>query len=141
MERSEPPTIPSRCRINGRHDYLQTCPQREPAVCEHLRIPATRPEATRADAMSTTDNVLSITRQGPVLRLTLSRPQRRNALSRALVGALLDAITAVDPSTTRVIVLAGEGTAFCAGGDISEYAESAAAGRAEADAETLTALL
>jgi methylglutaconyl-CoA hydratase len=91
--------------------------------------------------MSTTDNVLSITRQGPVLRLTLSRPQRRNALSRALVGALLDAITAVDPSTTRVIVLAGEGAAFCAGGDISEYAESAAAGRAEADAETLTALL
>src|SRR4051812_6049859 len=91
--------------------------------------------------MTDPSTVLNISADGPVLRLALARPERRNALSRALVAALLDAFRAVDPGTTRVIVLAGEGASFCAGGDIGEYAESAADGRAVDDAETLTALL
>jgi enoyl-CoA hydratase/carnithine racemase len=56
-----------------------------------------------------------------VLRLTLNRPEARNALSIALMSALTDALgrAARDPQM-RVIVLAGAGPAFCAGHDLRE---------------------
>ncbi len=53
--------------------------------------------------------------------LTLNRPQAYNALSEALLGALqreLDAIAADE--SARVVVLAAEGKAFCAGHDLRE---------------------
>ena len=56
-----------------------------------------------------------------VATLTLQRPERRNALSRDLVRGLqsgLDA-TAADDSV-RVVVLAAEGSTFCAGADLAE---------------------
>jgi enoyl-CoA hydratase/carnithine racemase len=56
-----------------------------------------------------------------IATLTLNRPQARNALSMALMGALqaqLDAIRA-DPSV-RVVILQGAGPAFCAGHDLKE---------------------
>ncbi|NUN12464.1 MAG: enoyl-CoA hydratase/isomerase family protein [Myxococcales bacterium] len=56
-----------------------------------------------------------------VLTLTINRPDRRNALSDEVVGALKAAVESarVDP-TVRVIVITGSGDrAFCAGGDLS----------------------
>jgi enoyl-CoA hydratase/carnithine racemase len=53
--------------------------------------------------------------------LTLNRPQAYNALSEAMLGALqreLDALAADD--SVRVVVLAAEGKAFCAGHDLRE---------------------
>ena len=56
-----------------------------------------------------------------VLRLTLNRPNARNALSTALMSALLEALSraATDPQA-RVVVIAGAGPAFCAGHDLRE---------------------
>src|SRR5271169_7173292 len=56
-----------------------------------------------------------------VLRLTLNRPDARNALSTALMSALLEALAraATDPEA-RVVVIAGAGPAFCAGHDLRE---------------------
>jgi enoyl-CoA hydratase/carnithine racemase len=56
-----------------------------------------------------------------ILRLTLNRPDARNALSVALMSALLEALAraATDPQA-RVIVIAGSGPAFCAGHDLRE---------------------
>jgi enoyl-CoA hydratase/carnithine racemase len=71
--------------------------------------------------MRTATPELLIDCQGGVVRLTLNRPEKRNALSRDLLARLgdaLDAITA-DPSA-RVVVLAGTGPAFCAGHDLAE---------------------
>ena len=65
--------------------------------------------------------VLVRTDQDGVATLTLNRPRQYNALSEGLLAALqaaLDAI-AVDPSV-RVVVIAAEGTAFCAGHDLKE---------------------
>lgn len=64
---------------------------------------------------------LLVRRDGPVLRLTLNRPQRRNAVTDALLLALRDAVKAAsDDSSVRVIVLTGEGDkAFCAGADLT----------------------
>ena len=56
-----------------------------------------------------------------VLRLTLNRPDARNALSAALMSALLEALTrAAEDPQARVIVIAGAGPAFCAGHDLRE---------------------
>ena len=56
-----------------------------------------------------------------VATLTLNRPQARNALSMALMGALQDALDAIRAdSSVRVVVLKGAGPAFCAGHDLRE---------------------
>lgn len=56
-----------------------------------------------------------------VLRLTMNRPQARNALSEALMAALTDALgRAANEPRVRVVVLAGAGPAFCAGHDLRE---------------------
>lgn len=60
-------------------------------------------------------------REGTVLRLVMNRPGVRNALSAALMEALqseLDA--AAQDRSLRAIVLAAEGSAFCAGHDLKE---------------------
>lgn len=56
-----------------------------------------------------------------VLYLTLNRPDKRNSLSRELLLHLLDKLKEIAADTqVRVVVLAGQGTAFCAGHDLSE---------------------
>lgn len=72
------------------------------------------------------------TRDG-VTRLTLNRPERRNALSEAMLTELGAALTkiAADPAT-RVVVIAAAGPVFCSGHDLGEMV-----GRAEADYATL----
>ncbi len=56
-----------------------------------------------------------------IVRLTLNRPRARNALSLAMMEALLSALEALrgDPAV-RVVVLAGAGPGFCAGHDLKE---------------------
>jgi methylglutaconyl-CoA hydratase len=55
-------------------------------------------------------------RDGPVLRVTLARPERRNAFDAALIAELTDAFA--DPGDARAVVLAGEGPSFSAGADV-----------------------
>jgi enoyl-CoA hydratase/carnithine racemase len=62
--------------------------------------------------------------QGPVAQVTLNRPERLNALNLRMSDDILDAIGRVrrDPEL-RVLVLTGEGRAFCAGGDVRTPSE------------------
>ena len=56
-----------------------------------------------------------------ILRLTLNRPDARNALSVVLMSALLEALAGAEKDAqTRVVVIAGAGPAFCAGHDLRE---------------------
>src|SRR5690606_38042624 len=61
-------------------------------------------------------------REGEELRITLDRPERRNAWSAAMRDGVVEALSLalVDPSVRRV-VLRGAGPAFCAGGDLDEF--------------------
>ena len=59
---------------------------------------------------------LRVEREGPVLRVTLARPDRRNAFDAALIAELKDAFG--DVGDARAVVLAGEGESFCAGADV-----------------------
>jgi 2-(1,2-epoxy-1,2-dihydrophenyl)acetyl-CoA isomerase len=61
-------------------------------------------------------------RRGAITVLTLSYPQRRNALSLPLRDALADGLQeAMSDPDCRVVVLTGEGSHFCSGGDISSF--------------------
>ncbi|MGL1833795.1 enoyl-CoA hydratase [Rhodocyclaceae bacterium SMB388] len=58
---------------------------------------------------------------GGVARLTLNRPAQFNSLSRAMLEALIAEIDVIAADRgVRVVVLAGEGKAFCAGHDLKE---------------------
>lgn len=68
-----------------------------------------------------TDHV-KVERNGPVLAITLARPDRRNAITVAMYAALADAIEgAAGDEDLRVITLRGEGQDFAAGNDLADF--------------------
>lgn len=70
------------------------------------------------------EDVLLASRDGHVLLLKLNRPERRNALSKALIHALSEAVLAAgDDGITRCVVLTGEGPVFCSGADLKEIGQ------------------
>jgi methylglutaconyl-CoA hydratase len=59
--------------------------------------------------------------RGPAAMIAINRPEKRNALSRALIAALADAFArAANDPTARAVILMGNGPAFCAGMDLDE---------------------
>ena len=69
-------------------------------------------------------DLLIHTRDGPVTRLTLNRPQKANTLSAELVEALLAGVANAYADGTRMLVLDGNGPHFCAGFDFTGHEES-----------------
>jgi len=61
-------------------------------------------------------SALRAERDGAVLRITLARPETRNAFDAALIAELAEAF--VDVGRARVVVLAGDGPSFSAGADV-----------------------
>jgi methylglutaconyl-CoA hydratase len=61
-------------------------------------------------------SALRVERDGSVLRVTLARPERRNAFDAALIAELTEAFA--DVGHARAVVLSGEGPSFCAGADV-----------------------
>jgi methylglutaconyl-CoA hydratase len=63
---------------------------------------------------------LTVTTEGHVARVTLNRPAVRNAFNEVLIGELAATFTELSQrAELRVIVLAAEGKAFCAGADLN----------------------
>jgi enoyl-CoA hydratase/carnithine racemase len=59
---------------------------------------------------------LRVEQDGELLRVTLARPERRNAFDAELIRELTEAFA--DVGDARAVVLAGDGTSFCAGADV-----------------------
>ena len=67
---------------------------------------------------------LRVEADGPVLRLTIDREQRRNALNDAMLRGMIAAVR--EPGDARVILVTGAGDkVFCAGADLSLMSEEA----------------
>ncbi|RMF21941.1 MAG: enoyl-CoA hydratase/isomerase family protein [Deltaproteobacteria bacterium] len=78
-------------------------------------------ERRPAAAVAQEDAVLA-ERDGRVLRLTLNRPERRNAFSVSMRDRLAELLAAaVADDSVEEIVLCGSGPAFCSGGDLDEF--------------------
>jgi enoyl-CoA hydratase/carnithine racemase len=73
-----------------------------------------------------TDSPLRVDRRDDgVVTLTLALPDRRNAMTGELTAAWAEAVAGLrGDRSVRCVVVTGEGTAFCAGGDLSWIAES-----------------
>jgi methylglutaconyl-CoA hydratase len=61
-------------------------------------------------------SALKVEREGHILRVTLARPERRNAFDAALIAELTVAFS--DVGDARAVLLSGEGPSFCAGADV-----------------------
>ena len=72
------------------------------------------------------DESFIVSSESGVARITLNRPQRRNALTRSMLVGLTDQIAqlASDPSV-RLIEVAANGSVFCAGMDLGEMKDRA----------------
>lgn len=79
---------------------------------------STEARADRAD-----EEPVLVSVDGPIVRITLNRPERRNALNGPLADRLAAAVEEVnaDPAVS-VVVLRGAGGAFCSGLDLKQFA-------------------
>jgi len=89
-------------------------------------------------------SVVEVSRQGPVARVTLRRPEVHNAFNEEVIALLAQAFTALrGEDDLRVVVLQGEGRTFCAGADLDWMRRAASWGEEEnrRDAQALAAML
>lgn len=71
------------------------------------------------------DDILLIERDGPVVVMTLNRPDALNALNRALRGAIVSTLAELtEDDSVRAVVMTGAGRAFTAGVDLKEAGET-----------------
>lgn len=63
--------------------------------------------------------MIEVTRTGAVTQIELRRPERRNALDLDTCVEVREAVVAAGSDGTRVLVLTGQGTSFCAGADLT----------------------
>ena len=81
-------------------------------------------------------DVLEVERRGPAAWLWLNRPELRNALNAELQDLLLKTLEKIESEKNiQVLILAGRGQAFCAGGDLSRMEQASKMTKARSKAE------
>ena len=81
---------------------------------------------TMSESSQAPTALIKVERDGPIKRITLNRPEKRNALSLELATELLLEAQRSEIDGTRLIVLRGEGKGFCAGFDLSQFPDCTA---------------
>src|SRR5437588_8159358 len=122
--RTPPPSLecrPPSARSRSGVGYLAAVGPRQVPGASPL-VPRTAPEyVVRVGSLPVTDyrNVL-VTDEGPVTRIILNRPDKRNALSLELIEEVIGALRESPRQDSRAIVIEGAGPVFSAGHDLSE---------------------
>lgn len=65
-----------------------------------------------------------VEQSGPIVRITLNRPDAANGMNTTMTRELADAARHCDTAGTKVVVLTGSGRFFCAGGDLKSFASA-----------------
>src|SRR5581483_8036774 len=112
-----------------RHDGTRAAPRRRlhfgAARCEHRRICVPRRldslwRRAMPETLPISTEHCTIERDGAVVIITMNRPEKRNALSPAMLVGLADAYTYVDDTDeVRAAVLTGAGGTFSSGMDLT----------------------
>jgi enoyl-CoA hydratase/carnithine racemase len=91
---------------------------RNPVALEASAQRLIAPIQVKSLAMAPAYQTLELARTGPVLRVWLNRPTRRNAISPRMLSELGDLFLSLETDfDARVVVLGGRGASFCAGAD------------------------
>ena len=84
---------------------------------------------------------LLVTQTGPVLEIVFNRPEKKNALTRAMYAGVVEAFHRADEdSTIRAVILSGAGDTFTSGNDIKDFQVRAESNNEPAASPFLTAL-
>ena len=67
-----------------------------------------------------TYETLTLDQAAAIATITLTRPEKRNAISAKMIEELVGALDEAEKSTARVLILTGSGKAFCAGMDLED---------------------
>src|ERR1700730_12876417 len=98
------------------------------------RMPRARPTAPHCCAWRSTFQMTSYRKiiyqaENGVVRITLNRPDKRNALDAEMISELKDAIRAsAEDASIRVVLLTGAGQDFCSGADLAGLQRTAESG-------------
>ena len=68
---------------------------------------------------------MRLERDGDIAWLRLNRPERLNAVNTCLIDGLVEGFARAEADGARVVILAGNGRAFCAGYDLKDHAPDA----------------
>ncbi len=60
----------------------------------------------------------TLTHEGSVATITLTRPEKRNAISTQMIDELLAALAEIEHTAARAVIITGSGSAFCSGMDL-----------------------
>src|SRR5579884_26818 len=97
-----------------------------------IRLAGDNSGATRRNPVGSRERMnrkLLYESDGAIARLTLNRPEKRNALDRELISELLAALeSSSGDARLRVLLIRGAGKDFCAGADLAELEKSMHAG-------------
>lgn len=87
-----------------------------------------------------TETVL-VTREDGVMEITFNRPDKKNALTRDMYAAVVDALVSADADpAVRVVILTGTGGTFTSGNDIKDFQARAAGPNTSAASPFLTTI-
>src|SRR5919205_4431173 len=79
-----------------------------------------------------TDQIVLYAVEGAVARITLNRPEKRNALNDAVIAGVKQGLrNASQDENVRVVVISGAGKDFCSGADLSALQKIAGASVAD----------
>jgi len=62
-----------------------------------------------------TYQTFTLSQESSIATITLSRPEKRNAISTQMIDELLAALTEIESTSARAVIITGSGTAFCSG--------------------------
>jgi enoyl-CoA hydratase/carnithine racemase len=83
-----------------------------------------RAKTVRRDVDDLGETRVKVLRIGSALTIEFTRPRRHNAFDAAMRDAFNEALRQADHSSCDRIILSGQGTSFCSGGDLDEFGSS-----------------
>src|SRR5208283_2612287 len=111
--------IPIRSQLDSTRDFAPFA-NKIPAISRGFEEAVQSCHGSPPNMQKSSANIL-LTREDSVAVITLNRPERRNALSLALMRELIEAFDSIGRGReTRAVILAAAGKVFCAGHDLSE---------------------
>ncbi len=122
------PGLAHRHRALLRREHRRAGERASNARSPKARTASTAPTPRSAADCGTMTDLVAIVDDGPVRTVRMNRPEKKNALTASMYGAMADAIDGATEADIRCVVIAGVPGAFSAGNDLQEFLHAATSG-------------